>query len=800
MNVYAKIIVDVPSGGTDHPFDYHLPDALAQTASIGMRALVPFGQRKLTGFIVDIVSETNLEKVKSVAELLDITPVLNEELLALGAWMSKETICFQITAFQAMIPAAMRAKAVKKIAVVESERSDLPMNIQAFFGQAGERSWADVPGDARLLRDIRSAVEQRQITERYELKDRAKHRTAKAVTVPSDVEEKPATKKQHETFALISDHYGKTEVAIQTLIHQLSLSRAVINTLVKNGFLQEKEIVIDRNPYTSAEGDGSEEKATLTVGQSRVLAQLEETIDQPQGSTMLLHGVTGSGKTEIYLQAIDRVLKQGKEAIVLVPEISLTPQMVERFKRRFGANVAVLHSALSVGERFDEWKKIQEQRVQVAVGARSAVFAPFTNLGLVVIDEEHESTYKQEEHPRYHAREIAIWRSERHCCPVLLGSATPSMESYARAAKGVYHLLSLPDRINQQPLPAIETVDMRAEMREGNRSVFSTTLLDKLRDRTEKGEQAVLFLNRRGFSTFVMCRNCGYVGMCPHCEISLTFHRRDSQLKCHYCGHEERVYERCPSCESTHIRFFGTGTQRVEEELQQLLPEARIIRMDNDTTKRKGAHERLLKQFGNGDAEILLGTQMIAKGLDFPNITLAGVLAADTLLHLPDFRAQERTFQLLTQVSGRAGRAEKAGEVIIQSYTPEHYAIQHAQTHDYLSFFKKELGQRKQAGYPPYYFLTLITFAHATYATAMKAGTHAAKLLRARLGDDAVILGPTPSPIARIKDRYRCQCMIKYRDEPEITDVLHELFSYYQKELQQDQRFITIDRDPNMFM
>ncbi|MBB6449349.1 primosomal protein N' (replication factor Y) [Geomicrobium halophilum] len=797
--MYAKVIVDVPTGGTDRPFDYYLPEALAENASKGMRVLVPFGQRKLTGFIVDIVSETKLEKVKSVSELLDLTPVLNNELLRLGEWLATETICFQITAFQSMIPAAMRAKAMKKLSLL-SKREKLPMNVQALFGQADEVDWAQVPADARLLRDIRNEAEQGHLTMKYALKDQAKHRKVKAVVIQR-YETPPATEKQKQALLFMAEQYGEGElVAIQILMKQAAISRSVVNTLIKNDYLQEKEIVIDRNPYTDAEEDGNEEKATLTSDQTDVLAKVKKNITQSQATPMLLHGVTGSGKTEIYLQAIDQLMEAGKEAIVLVPEISLTPQMVERFKKRFGANVAVLHSALSVGERFDEWKKIQEKRVQVAVGARSAVFAPFTNLGLIVIDEEHESSYKQEEYPRYHAREVALWRSRYHDCPVVLGSATPSMESYARAAKGVYELLSLPERVNQKPLPDIELVDMRLEMREGNRSVFSTSLLEKLRDRLKKGEQSVLFLNRRGFSTFVMCRNCGYVGMCPHCEISLTYHQRDGQLKCHYCGHEERLYERCPSCESAHIRYFGTGTQRVEEELQQLLPEARIIRMDNDTTRKKGAHERLLKNFGAGEADILLGTQMIAKGLDFPNITLAGILAADTLLHLPDFRAQERTFQLLTQVSGRAGRDEKAGEVVIQTYNPEHYAIQLAQSHDYLSFFKKELGQRKQAGYPPYYYLTLITFAHPNYATAMKAGEHAGRVLRSNLGEDAIVLGPTPSPIARIKDRYRCQCMVKYKDEPALTELLRELFTYFQKEIQQDQRFITIDRHPNMFM
>jgi primosomal protein N' (replication factor Y) len=420
--------------------------------------------------------------------------------------------------------------------------------------------------------------------------------------------------------------------------------------------------------------------------------------------------------------------------------------MVNRFKGRFGDLVAVLHSGLSAGEKYDEWRKIQRKEVKVAVGARSAIFAPFENLGILIIDEEHETSYKQEEMPRYHAREVAIERAKMYSCPVVLGSATPSLESFARAQKKVYHLLSLPSRMNNQALPAVEIIDMREELRDGNRSMFSRKLFDMLKDRLEKQQQSVLFLNKRGHSSFVMCRDCGYVMNCPNCDISLTYHRVNEQMKCHYCGYESHVPHQCPECSSDYIRYFGTGTQKVEDELGKILPEARVIRMDVDTTGRKGSHERLLTDFQNGKADILLGTQMIAKGLDFPNITLVGVLSADTMLHLPDFRASEKTFQLLTQVSGRAGRHQLPGEVIIQTYSPEHYSIELAGTQDYDLFYQREMMIRKIRHYPPFYYLSLITVSHEKLMTVVAATEKIVNYVRSQVSKDAVVLGPESTP------------------------------------------------------
>ena len=538
----------------------------------------------------------------------------------------------------------------------------------------------------------------------------------------------------------------------------------------------------------------------LTDVQTQAIEPILAAVSRGERKTFLLHGVTGSGKTEIYLQSIAAVLKHGKEAIVLVPEISLTPQMVKRFKQRFGGQVAVLHSGLSAGEKFDEWLKIHRKQVKVAVGARSAVFAPFENLGMIIIDEEHESSYKQEESPRYHAREVAAWRSAYHQCPLVLGSATPSLESYARSIKKVYHLCELGERVHSQTLPTVEMVDMREELRAGNRSIFSKTLIESLKETIAKGEQCVLLLNRRGYSTFIICRDCGYVAECPHCDISLTYHKFKRRLKCHYCGFEKSADKICPECQSEHIRFFGTGTQKVEEELGKFIPEARVIRMDVDTTSRKGSHEKLLSAFAGKQADILLGTQMIAKGLDFPDVTLVGVITADTMLNLPDFRSAERTFQLLTQVAGRAGRHERPGKVIIQTYTPEHYSIQYASKHNYHAFFNREMSIRKRQAYPPYVYLTAITISHRDLMKTIAVSEQIATFLKNNLSQQAVVLGPAACVIPRIKDRYRYQCMVKYKNEPKLLETLQHILANYETELTQSELKITIDRNPQMLM
>ncbi|NQD98376.1 primosomal protein N', partial [Staphylococcus xylosus] len=605
------------------------------------------------------------------------------------------------------------------------------------------------------------------------------------------------SKKQYELYAYLLDERHHT-VLLKDL-EDMGFSKSSIDTLMRKGFVEKYDAIVERDPFETRVFE-QDQKQQLTGDQQEAYKSILESIQAHQQRTYLLHGVTGSGKTEVYLQTIEEVLKLGRQAMMLVPEIALTPQMVLRFKRRFGDEVAVLHSGLSKGERYDEWQKIRDGKASVSVGARSSVFAPFKNLGMIIIDEEHESSYKQEDYPRYQARDIAQWRSQYHKCPLILGSATPSLETYARAEKGVYELLSLPSRVNQQALPEIEIVDMRAELSSGNRSMFSEQLRKSIQQRLDKNEQIVLFLNRRGYASFMLCRDCGHVPQCPNCDISLTYHKSTDQLKCHYCGHQEVPPNKCPNCESEHIRQVGTGTQRVEELLQEAFQEARIIRMDVDTTSRKGAHEKLLDDFGAGKGDILLGTQMIAKGLDFPNITLVGVLNADTMLNLPDFRASERTYQLLTQVSGRAGRHEKEGEVIIQTYNPEHYAIKDVQANDYMAFFNKEMNYRKMGKYPPYFFLINFTIAHKEMKKVMEASKHIHKILLQHLTDKALVLGPSPAALSRINNEYRFQILVKYKSEPALHEALKYLDDYYHDQYLKEKLSLKIDINPQMMM
>ncbi|WP_216828038.1 primosomal protein N' [Alkalihalobacterium elongatum] len=800
----AKVVVDVPSGQTDRQFDYKIPNQWVQILEKGMRVVVPFGPRSIQGFVVEIVESSSVEKLKEIKDILDVTPVLTEELLQLGNWLTEQTLAYKISSYQVMLPAALKTKVEKQLICIEQKR--LPRSLQPFFATQSLVKWDDIiKSEPGLITSIKDAVKQGILEVQYSVKDKGKKQTHRMidcnfskeqlsellVTLPSRAE------KQIALVQYFITNEGK--VPLIRLIELTQSSRSSIKALVDKGVLVETEEEFYRDPFINETFEQTK-PLPLTNQQQQVTTPILKSIEEKVHKTFLLHGVTGSGKTEVYLQVIERVLAEGKEAIVLVPEISLTPQMVDRFKGRFGSQVAVLHSGLSSGEKYDEWRKIHRKEVRVAVGARSAIFAPFENLGIIIIDEEHEGSYKQEEMPRYHARDVAIFRGKHYNCPVVLGSATPSLETYARAKVGRYVLLTLGERVNQGPMPTVEVVDMREELRAGNRSMFSNALFEKMKDRLEKNEQMVLLLNRRGFSTFVMCRDCGYVATCEHCDISFTYHKTNHSLKCHYCGHEERMITTCPSCSSEHVRFFGTGTQRVEEELGKVLPEARVIRMDVDTTRRKGSHQKLLKDFGDGKADILLGTQMIAKGLDFPNITLVGVLTADTMLHLPDFRSSERTFQLLTQVSGRAGRHKLPGEVIVQTYTPEHYSIELVKEHDYVHFFQREMLIRKSSGYPPYYHIALINVSHQELPKVIHVTEKITHFLKQQLSSEANILGPVASPIARLKDRYRYQCMIKYKNEPAFGKILREIQQHYSRETAQGSLQISIDMNPQIFM
>ncbi len=801
----AKIVVDVPSGQTDRLFDYSVPHKLIGIIEKGMRVVVPFGPRQVQGFVVELGENTEVTKLKPISEILELTPALTEELLQLGDWLTETTLSFKISAYQVMLPAAMRSKVKKNIHLL-TDFSNLSNSLQKLFHNRDVISWDEVKNyDESLLKIVKSEITNGHLEINYFVKDKLSKKTEKQVKSLKSKAElleimdsiTPRAEKQKKVLSFFLEH--TKAISVNTLIKKSDVSRTTIKTLIDKGILSEEETELYRDPFMGKQF-AQTEPLILTEKQKGVLKPIITSIEQNLHQTFLLHGVTGSGKTEIYLQSIEKVLKKGKEAIVLVPEISLTPQMVERFKGRFGSQVAVLHSALSMGEKYDEWRKIQRKEVKVVVGARSAVFAPFENLGIIIIDEEHEASYKQEESPRYHARDVAIFRGNYHHCPVVLGSATPSLESYARATKGVYVLLPLLSRVNNLKMPPVDIIDMREELRQGNRSMFSRVLFQKMQERIEKGEQSVLFLNRRGYSTFVMCRDCGYVALCSECDISLTYHRISHSLKCHYCGHEERMPATCHECNSEHIRFFGSGTQKVEEELLKVLPGVKVIRMDVDTTRKKGSHQKLLEQFEQGKADILLGTQMIAKGLDFPKITLVGVLAADTMLHLPDFRAAERTFQLLTQVSGRAGRHRLSGEVVVQTYSPEHYSIEFAQEHNFQGFFNEEMNVRKKGGYTPYYYLSLIGVSHPELTKVIHVTEKITSFIKREVAENVIVLGPVASPIPRIKNRYRYQCLIKYKNEPNLLNLLRDIQHHFVRETSQGDLQISIDMNPYTFM
>lgn len=800
----AKVIVDVPAKNVDFTFDYLIPERLAPIIQIGVRVIVPFGPRTIQGYVMEIAEEADpeldLEKLKEIKEIQDIKPELTPELVDLSEWYGKYHVTKRISILEAMLPSAIKAKYTKVFEMVEDEL--LPEDLLKKFDREGHYAYKAAQQNGDLDRLV-PLMEEDAVREVTLLSQNTKKKTQRAIRIapehnPDDVlamlEKHP---KQYDVYAYLLDDQNR-DVPLKE-IEEAGLSQSSVKTLEKNGFIEKYDAIVERDPYASRIFE-QEEKRQLTPGQQEAYDAIKKVIDEEKQETFLLHGVTGSGKTEVYLQTIEAVLQQDKQAMMLVPEIALTPQMVLRFKKRFGDEVAVLHSALSKGERYDEWQKIRDGRARVSVGARSSVFAPFTNLGMIIIDEEHEATYKQEDYPRYHAKDIALWRSEYHQCPLILGSATPSLETYARAEKGVYHLLSLPERVNNQPLPAINIVDMREELAEGNRSMFSTSLRAAIEERLARNEQIVLFLNQRGYSSFVLCRDCGHVPQCPNCDISLTYHKSSDQLKCHYCGYQETPPNKCPNCESEHIRQMGTGTQKVEELLNREFEDAKIIRMDADTTSRKGAHEKLLNDFGEGKGDILLGTQMIAKGLDFPNITLVGVLNADTMLNLPDFRASERTFQLLTQVAGRAGRHEKEGEVIIQTYNPDHYAIQDVQLNDYLSFYHKEMKYRQIGKYPPYYFLINFTISHVNMKEVMQAANHVHQILLQHLTDRALVLGPSPAALARINREYRFQVLVKYKSEPELHKALQYLDDYYHEKYLKDKLSLKIDINPYMMM
>lgn len=663
----AQVIVDVVHTNVAKPFSYRIPDGME--VCVGLRVLVPLGRRQVDGFVVDIVDESQIdlppEKLRPIAKALDDYPALLPQLLELAEELSLECHCPLSETLRLMLPAAMR-------------------------------------------------------TGRIQLKQEQFAKLADGVDALAEADKQRRAPKRATLLRLLSDGAEKSVNELAQLVND---PREALKALEKAGLVQ----LIRREVFRAPDGVESIERTVappLTGDQLDALDTMLPALKAGKGA-FLLHGVTGSGKTEVYLSMVEQTLRMGKGAIILVPEIALTPQMVRWFCSRFGPETAVLHSRLTDGQRYDEWRRIRLGHARVVVGARSAIFAPVENLGLIVIDEEHEQTYLSDKHPRYDARRVAVSRASREGACVVLSSATPSILSFAMARRGDYTLVEMPRRVNDRPMPQVTIVDMRRELESGNRSIFSRLLIEKLTECLENGQQAMLFLNRRGFNTFVSCRQCGYVVKCSQCDLSMTLHREHGEdgpqeLRCHMCGNVQSPPDVCPECGSKYIRYFGSGTQRVEEEMHKLFPHIQTVRMDIDTTRERDAHAKLLSKFGSGEAKVLIGTQMIAKGLDFPKVTLVGVVAADMTLNLPDYRSRERTFQLLTQVAGRAGRGSIPGEVIVQTYKPEDEIITAAASQDYRAFFELEFSRRRTGLYPPFTILARLLVESPSELSARK--------------------------------------------------------------------------------
>lgn len=794
MTKIAKVIVDVPLMQTDKPFSYKIPEALLPVITAGSRVHVPFGKgnRLLQGFVVSVDSGS-AQHLKTIIDVLDVEPVLNQEQLELADQMRKTVFSYKISILKSMIPNLLNSnydRLLKPKKGLSQEEKDLIF--------AGKKQINFSQLNQEIQTKSLSLIQAGKIDIEYLAKDRKTIKTQKCYDVNleklSHLLINKRAKKRQELKDYLANHPQSGPLSD---LYRL-FSREVVHYFIKEAILNISQVEVNRT-QSYFENIIQSDFLDLNPEQQTAVEQITAAIGS-SNKPYLLEGITGSGKTEVYLHVIDQTLKLGKTAIVLVPEISLTPQMTSRFISRFGSQVAIMHSGLSDGEKFDEWRKMKSNQAKVVVGARSAIFSPLKNIGAIIIDEEHEATYKQESSPRYHAREVALLRAQYHQAVLVLGSATPSIESRARASRGVYNFLQLSQRANPQAhIPKVEIVDFRDYIGQQKVSNLTPVLLDKIKDRLIKKEQVVLMLNRRGYSSFIMCRDCGYVDNCPNCDISLTLHMDTKTMNCHYCGFLKGIPYVCPNCQSRQIRYYGTGTQKAYDELKQVLPEARILRMDVDTTKRKGAHEKILTKFGRHEADILLGTQMIAKGLDFPNVTLVGVLNADTSLNLPDFRSSERTFQLLTQVAGRAGRANKPGEVLIQTYNPNHYAIQLAREQDYEAFYRYEMKIRKALSYPPYYFTVGLTLSHKDEQEVIKKSYEIVTLIKEGLTDKIKILGPTPKPVARTHNLYHYQIIIKYRFEDQLEIVLNHILDLTQAKENKKLRLI-IDHEPQSFM
>ena len=743
----AKVVLNNKEQNIDQIFDYQVPESLQSKLSVGMRVKVPFGFRNnaVEGIVVELAQSSEFKKLKPIKQILGNEPVCLEKILKLCLWISKKYFCSLYQAIRLATPPGMT------------------------LGM-----------DEKTAKFVSLAID-----------------TETAFTIKEELRAKGAVARARILEALIMND----NMPLAKLVKERGGSYEAVRGLQKSGYVTVEIQQVVRKAYDEEKYEKTT-AYTPTDEQKVIIEHLYDAIENEKKERILLRGVTGSGKTEVFLQAIERVIEKGKNAIMLVPEISLTPQMVQRFVGRFGNRVAVIHSALSTGERFDQWNKIKKGEVRVVVGARSAIFSPMGNIGIIILDEEHENSYKSETAPRYHAIDVAEKIADDENAILLLASATPSVTEYYKAKNGEYTLFEMTKRYNESAMPQVDIVDMRGELFENkNRSPLSLKLQSEIQKNLDRGEKTILFLNRRGYSTFVSCRECGEVINCPECSIAMTYHKKKDSLSCHYCGYTIQNVTECPACGSKYVKYFGTGTQKIEEELKRLFPGAGVLRMDADTTSKKGGHEKILDEFRKKGEDILLGTQMVTKGLDFHEVTLVGVLAADTSLAVDDFRANERSFSLFTQVCGRAGRGERAGRAIIQTYQPYNTTIKYAKNHDYTAFYENEIIQRKRLNYPPFcdiiYIMVTGEDEAEVSACADGIGDEIKRYVQSN-NNILSVLGPGPAPIEKIRNNYRYRILLKCKSQDNVQELLTSIYENHEKS--RKKVFLSIDTNPvNMF-
>ncbi len=803
MKEIVEVAVGLPVSKTFH---YLIPERMRGSLQIGMRVLVPFKGRKVTGFCLALLDQPPKgieEKLREVEDLLDEAPLIDPQMLRFYRWISNYYLYPLGEVIKTGLPPGLHLKSELILSLTEegqkslekgglsSDQEKILREIERHKRISLKRMMKVIPEEGlrsqifflrrKGLLHMEAGIEEREVKPKFQ----------KVIQYQEGRTEKALTKKEEEILRWLKD---RGESFYSELRKEFKSPLKQIQSLQEKGFLSTGLREVFRDPSSPVELKPYP-KPLLTQAQESVLGEILKDVSAQRYAPFLIHGVTGSGKTEIYLQAIEAVLLQGREAIVLVPEISLTPQLLSRFKDRFGENLGLLHSGLGKGERYDQWRKIWKGEVKIALGARSAIFAPFKNVGIIIVDEEHDPSYKQEEKLKYHARDIAVVRAREAGATLLLGSATPSLESFYNAEKGKFHLLTLPARIEQKPLPKVVVVDMRHE-----KGLLSEKLKTGLQKNIEERKQSLLFLNRRGFSSFILCPECGFTFKCPNCSVTLTFHLKERSLQCHYCDYRIKAPGDCPTCKGHRLRGMGIGTERLEQEIKELFPNQTVKRMDRDTTSRKHSHQQILKELESGRTDILVGTQMIVKGHDFPNVTFVGVISADTSLHFPDFRSSERTFQLLTQVAGRAGRGEALGEVVIQTFNPDHSSIRMAKDHDFIRFYREEIGFREALQYPP--FSRLINFKltgnqeKSTKSAVEEMEKIGQLLLKKGIGKGIDLLGPSAAPFLRLKGKFRFQMLAKGVSSRLLHQFAEELITRMEEKLRGRGVNLDVDVDP----